>query len=1059
MKKLTCLLLCLFVGIGLVSAQTDRVTGTVISAEDGEPLAGVTVKVKGTTIGTQTDIMGAFTLTNIPEGATTLVISYIGMQTLEVAIRPTLSIELQTDTQLLEEVVVTAFGISREKKALGYATQEVKSEMLSMTGNTDLTKALQGKVAGVDLKNSSGMPGASSQIVIRGARSFDGDNTPLFIVDGMPVASTSYYGTGYSVTGSDISNRAVDIDPNDIESINILKGQAAAALYGLRASNGAVIITTKSGKGKVIGRTNVSISQTTSFDRVSRTPEYQTTWAQGMNGNFDPNGSSAWGRRIVDLPDDPTWGGNSKGHPGKYQVNQLILGGYGEEDTWVTPQIYDNWNDYYRTGVQSTTSVLISRAENTGNFAIGLSYTDQTGIALNTGMKKWNAKANADKKLNDHFTAGFTANFMKNDINKLTGANDGSVMGVLAAPANYNLKGIPYHRPGAPYTQIFYRGGTFDNPYWIEHNNSFTENTNRFFGNFYLQYDTQLAEGHKLSVKYQLGTDTYTSHYQDIFGYGHSGNLGYLENYGVTEYIYNSLLTANYDWKITDDFDLNLIVGNELNHTHSKTYYQAGYDFNFGGWNHINNTSDQEADESQWQERTVGFFGSLSLSYLNMLYLNATARQDVASIMPPENRRFFYPSVSLSFVFSELAPLKELTWLSLGKIKGSYAEVGNASRRYIENYYRAPGYGGGFWSGAPITYPLDGVNSYTKSTTLYDPNLKPQNTKSWEIGFQLNFLKNRIGIDYTYVNQNTVDQIFPVPLPGSANGGGSLITNGGQMKTTQHEVILNVTPVLLKDFRWDVNVNFSQMVNTCVSLREGVESIMLGGFVEPQVRAGVNATYPIIYGNTFAKDKEGRILVDENPNSVTYGMPMAGEPGPLGQVAPDFILGGGTNLTYKEFSLGVVFEWKNGGHMYSGVNGLMDLYGISKRTEDRESTFIYKGYKADGTPNDIVRGGPNDKLAYQYLYNTVLGNISEGYIYGNSFIKLREISLRYALPKSLLPKMDIAVSAFARNILLWTELPNADPESSQGNNNMMGAFERFSLPQTKSFGFSVNVNF
>jgi hypothetical protein len=279
------------------------------------------------------------------------------------------------------------------------------------------------------------------------------------------------------------------------------------------------------------------------------------------------------------------------------------------------------------------------------------------------------------------------------------------------------------------------------------------------------------------------------------------------------------------------------------------------------------------------------------------------------------------------------------------------------------------------------------------------------------------------------------------------------------MKTTSHELTVNLTPVLTRDFRWDVNVNYSHINNKCVSLREGVESIFLGGFVTPQVRAGVNSTYPIIYGGQFRKDEQGRILVDEDPNSLTYGMPMAGEPGELGQVSPKFIMGGGTTLTYKSISLGAVFEWKHGGSMYSGMNGLMDLYGISKRTEDRESTFIYKGYKADGTPNDIVRGGSGDPLAYQTLYNSVLGNIDEAYIYGNSFVKLRELSLRYALPKSIVPKLDIAVSAFARNILLWTELPNADPESGQGNNNMMGGFERFSMPQTTSYGFSINVNF
>ena len=1044
-----------------MAAQTYRVTGKVISDEDGEPVMGATVSVKDRpTIGTVTDMDGNFSL-NVPEQNVTLVFSYVGMTPKEVKADTQNPMRIVLSSNIhLDEIIVTAMGITREKKSLGYAAQDVKSEVLNMTGNTDLTKSLQGKVAGVDLKTSSGMPGASSQIIIRGARSFDGDNTPLYVIDGMPVASTSYYTTGYGTSGSDIANRAVDIDPNDIESISILRGQAAAALYGLRASNGAIIITTKSGKGKTAGKTNVSVMQTTSFDQVSRTPDYQTTWAQGWNGKFDYSNSSSWGCKITDLPNDPTYGGNSKGYAGKYRVPQLAQAGYDEKDTYVTPGIYNNWDDYFKTGVQSTTSVLVSRSEATGNFAVGLSYTDQNGIALNTGMKKWNAKAMADKQLNRYFTMGFAANFAKNTIDKLSGANDGSLAGVMAAPASYNLKGVPYHVPGDPYSQIYYRGGSFDNPYWVPYNNTFNENTNRFFGNTYVQYATQLADNHRLTVRYQLGADTYTTHYQDIMGFGHAAGSkkGTIDNYGVTKFNYNSLITANYDWKINSDLDFNLIAGNEIDHTYDKTYSQFGEDFNFGGWNHIGNANTTELSERQWQERTVGVFGSLSLSYLNMLYLNVTARQDVASTMPPDNRTFFYPSISLGFLFTELDPFKNLSWLSFGKIRGSYAEVGHASSRYVPDYYRAPTYGGSWWSGSPIVYPVNGVNAYIKNSRLYDPNLKPQNTKSWELGLQLSFLQNRIGIDYTYADQNTVDQIFAVPLPGST-GAEDLVTNGGQMKTTTHELTLNLTPVLTKDFRWDASVNYTKLNNEVVSLREGVESIQLGGFVTPQVRAGINSSYPIIYGTSYKRDDKGRILVDEDPNSNTYGMPLSGEPGEIGKVAPDFILGGSTTLTYKSISLGAVFEWKQGGHMYSGMNGLMDSYGISTRTEDRESTFIYNGYKADGTPNDIVRGGPNDPLAYQTLFSTLLGDLSESYIYGNSFIKLRELSLRYALPKKVLPQMDIAVSAFARNLLLWTELPNADPESSQGNDNMMGGFERFSVPQTKSFGFSVSVNF
>ncbi|MGD9929032.1 MAG: SusC/RagA family TonB-linked outer membrane protein [Mangrovibacterium sp.] len=1054
MKKVVLLLAIFAIGLQAVLAQTREITGTVTSADDGSTLPGVSVSVKGTTLGTITDIDGNYII-KVPTDAKTLVFSFVGMQSQEVAISGnTINVVMEPDVVGINEVVVTAMGIRRDAKALGYAVQDVDSEELMKTGSPDLAKALQGKVAGIDIKVSSGMPGASSQIIIRGSRSFTGNNTPLYVIDGMPVASTASYSTGDGVTGADISNRALDINPNDIESINVLKGQAAAALYGLRASNGVVIITTKSGKGGAKGVPVVTINQTTSFEKVSRTPDYQTTWAQGYSGSFSPNSSMSWGPKITDLPNNPTYGGNANGHQGMYRVPQLEQAGL---DPWVTPQVYNNWDDYYQTGVTSTSSANVSQADDNGNFSLGLGYTDQTGIALNTGMERWNAKATAERKLNNNFSVGFNANYAKTVIDKLTGANDGALAGVLAAPSSYNLKGIPYHVPGDPYTQIYYRGLTFDNPYWIEKNNTFNEETNRFFGNGYVEYKATFTEDMNLTVKYQLGVDSYTTHFQDIFGYGRKGGSGEINNYGITDMTYNSLLTANYDWKIDDDFQLNVIVGNELDHNRQKTYDEYGQEFNFGGWNHIANANTVTATEAQYQNRTVGFFSSLSLSWKDMLFLNATGRNDIASSMPRDNRSFFYPSVSLGFVASELDFIKEIDWLNFAKIRGSYAEVGQAGT-YLENYYTKPAYGGGFWTGEPISYPVGGVNSYIPNNVLYDPALKPQNTKSYEIGVNLKMFNNRFGIDYTYSRQNVEDQIFQVPLAGST-GAASLMMNGGRVHTNGHEVMLYLTPISTKNFTWDINVNYSKIDNVVDELAPGVESIFLGGFVTPQVRAGIGDTYPVIYGAQFAKNEKGQILVNEDPNAADYGMPMSGEPGVLGAVSPDFILGGSSTFSYKNISLSAVFEWKNGGHMYSGSNGLLDLYGMSERTEDRESTFIYQGYKADGTPNDIVRGGAGDALAYQTLFSDVLGNIDEHYIHGNSFVKLRELSLKYFLPKNTIPKVDVSINAFARNILLWTELDNFDPESSQGNNNIAGGFERFTLPQATSYGFGLEVKF
>jgi len=587
----------------------------------------------------------------------------------------------------------------------------------------------------------------------------------------MPIESGAR-DTYNSVTGADYSNRSLDINPNDIESINVLKGQAAAALYGLRASNGVVVITTKSGKGGEKGKTIVTISENISFDMVSRNPKFQTTYAQGLKGEYVPNSSMSWGPKISELPNDPTYGGNTDNeytqlygiHEGMYYVPQRAAAGL---DPWAEPKTYNNWKDYFQTGVTSTTGLNISQATDEGNYSLSLGYTNQDGIALNTGMKRWTGNATAERKLGKYFTSGINANYSNVVVDKLTGANDASLQGVAMAPVSYDLKGIPCSSPSDPYTQIYYRGLTFDNPYWVAKNNTFNEETNRFFGNANIGFNIDLNETMKMNAKYQLGMDMYTTHYQDIWGYGSKGQTGVIDNYGETDAVVNSLLTIGYDWKILDDLNFDIMVGNEFNHERYKFYEQYGEKFNFGGWNHISNLSGTPTNnEEQNTYRTVGFFYSASLDYMGMIYLNTTGRNDIVSKMPRNNRSFFYPSVSLGFVATALEPLKEIDWLSFAKLRLSFAEVGMAER-YYKPYYYTPEYSGGFWSGNPVLYPINNVKSYTQYPITSDPNLKPQNTRSYEIGVDLKFLNNRLGIDYTYSKQNVKDQIFDVPLAGS----------------------------------------------------------------------------------------------------------------------------------------------------------------------------------------------------------------------------------------------------------------------------------------------------
>ena len=1060
MKKLTYLLFCLFLGIGLANAQTTKVTGTVISADDNEPIIGASIVVKGTMVGTVTDFDGAFSL-DVPSSAKTLVISYVGMKSQEVSVKPVINILLNSDTQNIEEVVVTAMGISKEKKALGYAVQDVKGDDLTRAASTSISSALQGKVSGVDITPSSGMPGASSQITIRGVRSFTGDNTPLYVIDGMPIASaadidTDKRNTG-SVAGADFANRAVDLDPNDIESINILKGQAASALYGMRASNGVIVITTKSGKNARKGKPSITFTSNLAFDKVSTLPEFQKEFAQG-SGTFSPTSSLAWGPKISDLANDPNYGGNTDNtytqqygkHEGMYYVPQRAAAGL---DPWATPRAYDNAKNFFNTGVSWSNNVNVAQAFDKGNYSFSLGNNTTEGIIPNTGMDRYNAKLNATANLSEHWTTGFSGNFVTSKIRKQSAGNEGVVATIYGSPSSYDFNGIPSHVDGDPYTQNNYRPTTFNNAYWASENNSFVERSQRFFGNAYTQYKTQFGENHILTAKYQLGADAYSTIYSDNYGYGdksYSSGYSRQDSYHINEM--NSLFTLNYDWKITPELDLNVLYGNEFVNKSTRITTGEGYNFNFPGWNHIGNATTFQANQSTTKKRTVGNFGNLALSWKNMLYLNATVRNDIVSSMPRGSRSFTYPSVSLGWIFTELPALKDNNILTFGKIRGSYAEVGMAGD-YVDNLYYTPGYGGGFSAGTPIQYPFGSTTAYIPYYKIYDPNLKPQNTKSYELGLDLTFLNGLVSVNYTYSRQNVKDQIFEVPLS-TSTGYSSMVTNGGAIHTNSHEITLTVKPIEKKNIYWDFGFNFSKIDNYVDELAEGVNSIMLGGFVTPQVRAGIGDKFPVIYGSGYLRNDAGQIIVDEN------GLPQAGEPQVIGKVSPDFRLGFNTTFELYKFRLSAVLDWKQGGQIYSGTMGVLDYYGVTQRSADyrKMSEFLFEKpavkQNADGSysPNDIKIKGEN---AYDYF--NAMNAIDEASVYDNSFIKLREISLSYPVfEKSYL---NITASVFARNILLWSQLPGLDPEATLGNNNMAGAFERFSMPGSSSYGFGLTFKF
>lgn len=1050
-RKLMMFLSLLFLGIGILSAQT-QVRGTVVD-QMGEPIIGATVQIKGTTQGTVTDADGNFVLSAPANG--TLLISYVGYQTQEVAVSSNVNVRLSEDTELLEEVVVTALGIKRDRKALGYAAQDLKSDQLSKAGTTSLANAIQGKLTGVDVRQSSGAPGASSQIVIRGARSFDGNNQPLYVVDGMPINTSADFDTQNSVTGANFADRSIDINPEDIETINVLKGQAASALYGIRASNGVIVITTKRGSGTML-KPKVTLSTNMSAQTVSRKFERQDVYAQGnsVSGGYNPGSSMSWGPKITDLPNDPTYGGNTDNNytgssgkrAGQYYNPKRAQAGL---DGWTTPQIYDNVGDFFGTGFTENTNLNVSQSINGINYSFGINNSYQKGIVPSTGMNRWGARGLVDWKIDSQWNTGFSVNYSSSMITGAPGANDGIVNVVYSAPSEYDLKGIPTHVPGDITQQVLFRSTSFVNPYWWAEHNKYSQHTNRAFGNAYVEFQPKLnSDNFTLRFREQAGLDMWTSDYADVREMGTTSSLGGgdIENYGRQHNVFNNLLTANLDGKLGDseELGLNIVLGNEINHEGMRVWDYYGSNFNFSGFKNIGNATSYTSSEYTRQERTVGFFASASLSWANQLYLTITGRNDYVSTMPRGSRSFFYPSVSLGWEFTQLPKFQGNDVLTYGKLRASFAQVGQAGN-YYDNFYYTPSYGGGFYAYYPVTYPLpSGVSTFTPYFRVYNEGLKPQNTTNYEFGTDLHFFNSRIKMEYTFSYQNVKDQIFAVPVDGST-GYQEMLTNAGEMQTRAHELSLNAAILQAKDYDLNLGINFTTMKNEVVELAPGVESIMLGGFVEPQVRAQAGTTYPNIYGNAFKRDEKGNML-------LMNGLPQAtGDSQNLGEGSPDFVTGFTFGGRFKRVSLATTWSWQQGGKMYHGTNMTMNYFGVTKESLPyHEGTMVAEGI-------DEATGAVNTKEVSKQSYYQAYYNVTESGIFDTSFFKLRDVTLTYQLPK--MGSIDISVYGFARNLLLWTKLPNFDPESSQGNNNMSGYFERYSIPNTSSYGGGLTFTF
>jgi TonB-linked SusC/RagA family outer membrane protein len=1051
MKKNFLLVLFVAVCIQFSAAQVKIVTGLVTSAEDGNPLPGVTVIVKNTVTGVTTNMDGQYSI-DVPPDKLILQFSFVGMKTFEVPIQGRTTIDVVMETEFLEmdEIVVTALGIKKEKKALSYSTQSVKNETLTAAGQSNITNALQGKVAGISITQSSGMPGSSSYITIRGATSLDGNNQPLYVIDGMPIFSDPIFtepNNNDRVSNSDASSRALDINPVDIESIEVLKGPVASALYGLKAGNGVILITTKSGKGLKEGQGLISYSTSYTTDIVTRYPELQNTYAQGADGSFQQGTSRSWGPRIEDL--------------GTY------MNIWGDS---VQGKRYDNVSPFFRNGVTFTNDLGFTKAGDDYNLYASLGYTDQKGVIPETGMQRTTGRITGDYKIGKHLSVGGSAMFSNMNVDKIPNGSNLSnpLFTTYYAPISFDLWNNPYAYADDPYNQYNYRA-SMDNPRWSIANNVFNESNDRLIGNTHFEY----KPWDFLTVRYQIGVDFVTNNQKEVLelGSGETGGRTDPPSGGkITDFSYftralNSNATITIDKKF-GYVGVNLIVGQEIDDTYARDITMYGEGFLIGGYHNIANSESQRPFEDISRLRTAGLYSSATLSYKSILFLTGTAREDRVSNLARGNRDFFYPSVGGSFVFSELMP-DAANVLTFGKLRASYAMVGQAygTPYATRNVFvtSATGYGGFLTDG--IQFPFNNITGFQHYYVLFSEDLRPQNTKTFEIGVDLRFIHGRIGLDYTYFNSNVDDQIFQVPISPSS-GYQFELRNAGVLKSVGHEATITFIPVKTTSFIWTIETNFTKYTNTVEELAPGVTDIALGGFVTPSIRALQGETYPSIYGIGYVRDENDRIVVLDQPGSPYNGMPLAtSEAKKIGDVQPDFLIGFNSTFSYKRVQVTALVDWKSGGEMYSGNNMLGELYGALNITEDRETPVVLdavKGYyDADGI---LVITGENDIAIRrnQDYWDRTLNPLDEAHVHETSYVRFRELSVGYSLPSIWLKNIfmkSIALSFVGRNLALWTSYPNFDPETSTtGATNGQG-IEYVAFPQISSFGGKLSITF
>lgn len=1081
------MLLCFALSAMSLAAQGKVVTGTVTGATDGEPLPGVTVIEKGTTNGVFTNDEGKYRIT-VSEGATALVFRFVGMKTTEVEISGnSADVALEEDELLLDEVVVTALGIKQEKKQLGYAVQSVGGDAISQSGETNLINGLAGKVAGVQVINSSGAPGSSAFIKIRGNASILGANQPLIVVDGVPVDNSQLTsgnpddGANNLLSSVSLSNRGIDLNPDDIEDVSILKGPSASALYGIAAANGAIVITTKKGGATEGKSVNVSFNSSIAFDNVNALPRLQDQYIQGT-GWFDPaptwygpefGWATSWGPR----GDTMAWDGSTYDYDSR---GRLVSQNDPSAQTPFTP--YDNMGSFFQTGVTTTNNIALSGGNSGSTYRFSLGDLNQKGIIPNSKWRRTTVKLAGQAQLSPKFRTSGSVSYIKSGGSRVQqGSNvSGLMLGLLRTPISFdNANGSddPANDESAfimpDGTQRNYRGGGgYDNPYWTVNQNPFTDDVNRMFGYADVSYDPAPW----INVFYRLGTDFYSDRRRQVFEIGSratpAGRI--FEDQHFYRHINSDLwVTLNRDF--SEDLSGTLLLGHNAYVENYQRLYTQGDGFTFPGFGQISNASSVLSRETTNNYRKSAIFASAKLAYKNYLFLELTGRNEWSSSLPIDGNAFFYPSANLGFVFTDAFGLADNKILPYGKLRFSYAQVGNDAPIYATTTtYESAAFGDGWTNG--VAFPINGVSAFTRSGTLGNPGLKPEQTTSIEVGADLRFLKNRLGVDFTYYNATSVDQIFAVAVAASS-GYRSFITNAGKVRNAGIELVLNATPVKTNDFRWDMLINFTRNRNTVEELAEGLDNIFLGGFAGSAVRNVAGQQFGQIQGGQWLRDDAGNVVVESDTNSFYYGYPLADpEEGVIGNPNPNFLLGFRNTLSWKGLSFSFLIDYRNGGQIWNGTQGALTYFGMSELTENRGDMTTFEGVKgtldSDGNLQLQDQNGNTGTFTNDvsvplnedwYTFNGGgFGEVTEPFIQDADFLKLREITISYRLPSSTLSSTflkNVEIGVTGRNFLLWTPYEGIDPETNlMGANNAQG-LDYFNMPNTQSWIANLKINF